>query len=375
MPAMGLGTGGYGYRDDLHYPECWLDNFPGRACGCAHRVTDAVAKWARLGGRRIDTANSYYNLFAVADGIKRAKREGVDPEDLFITAKVGPSFSLGYNDTLVQVHDYLEILGVQRLDTVLIHWPDQREARYTSSDPLCRGDDATSAEERAALPPLPHLSASAARRRRGWGGYNATACRLSTWRALVDMWRAGKARSIGVANFNTAMLEEIRVAGLPLPAMNQCPFNPYRNLASLRSVPDWLAGNGVLLAGYSPLGIPDLAVPTSTKNDSMVMHGFPAPMTKTLIGDPVVRSIARRHNRSAAQVVLNWQWASGVPVNPRSDDEAHMRENLDAFDFRLSTAEMGQLGALPQDWCEKDDWYECAGSDGHPAPLVGCSDY
>eukprot|EP01065_Artemidia_motanka_P041872 TRINITY_DN5496_c0_g1_i1.p1 TRINITY_DN5496_c0_g1~~TRINITY_DN5496_c0_g1_i1.p1 ORF type:complete len:391 (+),score=102.95 TRINITY_DN5496_c0_g1_i1:53-1174(+) len=339
-PAIGLGTGGYGYRDSRRYPECWLAT---AEHDCRARVVGAVSSWLRMGGRRLDTANSYYNLDAVGEGIRDS---GVPREAIFITTKVGPGYPLGYTDTKQQLDSIRSQLSVESVDLTLVHWPDQKEARHHSQDRECDTDRSD---------------------------YNATACRLSTWRALVDEWKAGRTRAIGVANFDADMIGELEVSGLPMPAIDQCPFNPYRGLATYTKLAPALASRGIALAGYSPLGVPDLAVSTCPQNESMVLHGFPKPMSPTLLADPAVTAVASKHGLTPAQVLISWQWRRHrVPLNPRTANQSHMAENLAAVGFELPLADAAVLDSLPQNWCSTDPkWYECA-PDATPAPLIGC---
>jgi len=83
-------------------------------------------------------------------------------------------------------------------------------------------------------------------------------------------------------------------------------------------------------------------------------------MAPSPLVDPTVLKIAAAHQKTSAQVILNWEWSLGIPSNPRSMNATHMMENLSAMDFSLQPTEIEQLNALPQDYCENDDWYECA---------------
>ncbi len=141
---------------------------------------------------------------------------------------------------------------------------------------------------------------------------------------MVEVWKAGRARAIGVSNFNITHLQEIQRAGLPLPAVNQCPFNPHlastqedikafgyswnitfngeaRPLLDIdssgRSEPTFshVFSHFSSQSGYSPFGVPDL-------------HTFPdAVGTSHILEEPLLTSIAENHNRSPAEVVLSWQ--------------------------------------------------------------------
>lgn len=87
-PAVGLGTGGYGLDTHRTYPECWIEAIP----GCGERAANATQTWLKLGGRRIDSADSYFNQESIGKGIRAS---GVPRSEIFITSKVGPSNPLG----------------------------------------------------------------------------------------------------------------------------------------------------------------------------------------------------------------------------------------------------------------------------------------
>lgn len=175
------------------------------AATCDDYVEQAVQDWIAVGGRRLDCANSYNNQASVGKAIKKS---GVKREELFILSKVGPSFPLGYQDALSQFEQVKTDLQTDYVDLLLIHWPYQNPSQgnvtnhtKTSSDPACQ------------------FGAT----------YDATKCRLDTWRALVEIWRAGGARAIGVSNYNHTHINEIVDAGLPLPALTQNPYHIYRS--------------------------------------------------------------------------------------------------------------------------------------------------
>eukprot|EP00038_Savillea_parva_P014523 m.11200 g.11200 ORF g.11200 m.11200 type:complete len:158 (-) comp2828_c0_seq2:1036-1509(-) len=92
MPAVGLGTGGYGNTgpDKYQYPECWSDGQPGpdghSAFDCSDIVVKATMEWLKMGGRRIDNADSYYNMRAIG---KAMAESNVPREDIFLVGKIG----------------------------------------------------------------------------------------------------------------------------------------------------------------------------------------------------------------------------------------------------------------------------------------------
>ena len=86
--------------------------------------------------------------------------------------------------------------------------------------------------------------------------YDAKGCRLSTWRAYVEIFNNGTAKSIGVANYNTSHLQEIIDAGMPLPSVNQVPYHLY-NAAAQAELLAFCTAHKIVVLSYSPLGIPD----------------------------------------------------------------------------------------------------------------------
>ena len=165
--------------------------------------------------------------------------------------------------------------------------------------------------------------------------YNATACRLRSWDALLELQAAGTIKAIGVSNFGVAELSEFVAAGVPLPSVNQLHHNIYGHAPA-----DALAfcrANGIHVQSYSPLGVPDHVT-------------FKPPCAPTPTLDPVVLAIAALHGMSPAQVLLAHQWAEGISSNPRTMDALHMIEDISAAGMAdlLSADEIAQLDARPQ---------------------------
>jgi diketogulonate reductase-like aldo/keto reductase len=236
-PAVGLGTGGYGLDPLRKYPQCWIEAIP----GCGEKATAAVTSFLKIGGRRIDSADSYANQKAIGKGIKES---GVPREQVFITSKVGPSQALGYNDTLDQMQSIKAQLGVQYVDMLLIHWPIQNDASAPqSTDPSCQN---------------------------GTPSYDARTCRLNTWRAMLEIFKNGDAKGVGVANYNVTHLQEIKDAGMMMPSVNQCPFNIHRSTSQQETI-DFCNKEGILFNSYSSLGIPDLTG-DHPKTSALLLH-------------------------------------------------------------------------------------------------------
>eukprot|EP00041_Stephanoeca_diplocostata_P023807 m.592665 g.592665 ORF g.592665 m.592665 type:complete len:717 (-) comp22391_c0_seq19:490-2640(-) len=299
MPLAGLGTG------------CFESCPP---------PTDMVAynmslSFLEMGGRRIDAADSY----GCEPGIGKAIRDSKIPrKDIFIESKIGPgglAWPLGYNETLSQAREILQNYSTTYVDLLLIHWPTNYgpcsyhgpKPSIPTTDPLC--DTALSS-------------------------YNETGCRLSTWRAMIQVWKSGLARAIGVSNFNTTHLKEIAAAGLPLPSVNQCSFSPhhgpdhkgctpYTTEESCGELLQYCKDNNIVYNGYSPFGGRGGA--------------------GSLLKDSRLVAMATHHNAVPSQVVLNWQWQLGMPTNPQATNPLYQAENLNFTFFRLNASEMNTL--------------------------------
>jgi len=314
MPATGLGLGGYGNNKRVGYggyPECFAES-----AGCGEFTKKAISDWFAAGGRRLDSADSYGNEKSVGEAWRSSS---INRRDLFILSKVGPSQPLGYNETLNQFSTIKANLQTAYVDLLLIHWPTSRSR---STDPACNHGS-------------PH--------------FNEKDCRISTWRAMIEIFNSGGAKAIGVSNYENSHIQEIMDAKLLVPSVNQCHFNPYGGSAQMDKV-KFCKANDIVYLGYSPLGIPD-------------WHKFPSGsgMSSTPLKDPTILSIASAHEKSAAQVIMAWEWSLGIPVNPRSQNAKHMAENLDIYNITISSAESAKIMALHQDTCEEDPYYyECA---------------
>ena len=315
MSAAGLGTGG---------PGCYNASSDGMAS------LNASLSWLALGGRRFDGAISYGCDAGIGEAIAKS---GLPRTSVFVTSKIGPGglpYALGYNETLAQAEKILADLQSPFVVLLLVHepysyWPSPAAAaRAPSTDPHC-----------AVTGPA----------------YSPAACRLSTWRAMVALWKAGKARAIGVSNYNSSHILEIAGAGLPLPAVNQVEFSPiHQGRGGGGCNCGHSASRPTPSCGESPAeNREDCAALLEFMRERRIVYNGYSPFggggnaTTVLLGDPVLRAIAARHNVSTAQVILNWQWIKGVAVNPQASVERYQLENLRFLGFELAPAEVMML--------------------------------
>ena len=145
--------------------------------------------------------------------------------------------------------------------------------------------------------------------------------RLDSWRAMVENRKQGRCRSIGVSNFTVRHLQELLRASDTVPSVNQVEFNPF---LYQRELLDFCTGKGIRLVAYCPL----------TRGDKL-KH-------------PLLVALARKHGKTAAQVMLRWALQHGVGVIPKSVRTERIDENAALFDFELTADDMAQLDRLDE---------------------------
>lgn len=230
----------------------------------------AVLQALGLGYRHIDTAEMYGNEREVGEAIRSS---GVPRGDVFVTSKLNNGFHRP-DDARRAFDKTLGDLGFEYVDLFLIHWP------------------------------LPGM----------YGGDF-----VSTWRALEEFKSDGRARSIGVSNFQVAHLERLAAETETVPAVNQIEAHPYFVNDQVRA---YGREHGIVTEAWSPIA------------------------QGAVLDDATVRGIAERVGRTPAQVVLRWHIQRGDVVFPKTVTPSLMRENLALFDFELDSAAMEALSGL-----------------------------
>ncbi|MCE4224357.1 aldo/keto reductase [Methylobacterium sp. C25] len=220
------------------------------------------------GYRSIDTASIYGNEAGVGRALQRS---GLPRDEIFVTTKLWNDHQ-GYDSTLRAFDESLGRLGLDEVDLYLIHWPCPQRDLY-----------------------------------------------VDTWRALAQLKQEGRARSIGVSNFQAEHLERIIADTGVVPAVNQIELHPHFQQRALRDVHARL---GIVTESWSPLG-----------------------QAKAL-NDPVLVEIARRHGRTPAQIVLRWHLDSGLVAIPKSATPSRIAENFSVFDIALTAEDQKAIATL-----------------------------
>jgi 2,5-diketo-D-gluconate reductase A len=231
----------------------------------------AVSTALQTGYRHIDTAEGYGNEKEVGEAIRKS---GLDRADVFVTSKLDNS-SHRPDDARRAFDASLDALGFDYLDLFLIHWP--LPTRYD-------GDF------------------------------------VSTWRTLEEFYRDGRARSIGVSNFQAHHLRRLHTETEIPPAVDQFECHPYLTQDDLRA---FCGEHQIAVEGWAPLA-----------------------RGGELLADPEIGTIAERAGKTPAQVVLRWHIERGDIIFPKSVTPARIRENFSIFDFELSSEEVATITAL-----------------------------
>ena len=233
-------------------------------------TVDAVVHALEAGYRHIDTAEMYGNEREVGEGIGQS---GLDRGEVFVTSKLNNSFHEP-DDARRAFEGTLEALGFDYVDLFLIHWP------------------------------LPTL-------------YDGDF--VSTWRTLEEFKADGRARSIGVSNFQVEHLERLAAETDTVPAVNQIELHPYFQNREVRAYDE---EQGIATEAWSPIAQGEV------------------------LDDAEIGEIAERVGRTPAQVVLRWHIERGNIVFPKSSTPERIRENFEIFDFELDDSELERIDEL-----------------------------
>ena len=250
-------------------------------------TVEAVALALEVGYRHIDTAEMYGNEKEVGEAIGAS---GLDRDEVFVTSKLNNGFHRP-DDARRAFEGTLDALGFEHVDLFLIHWP--LPTRY--------GGDF-----------------------------------VSTWKTMEEFRADGRARSIGVSNFQVDHLERLASETGVVPAVNQIELHPY---FQNREVAAYGEEHGIATEAWAPIA------------------------QGKVLDDPVVEEIAEKLGRTPAQVVLRRHIEAGRIVFPKSVTPERIRENFELFDFELEPGDAEAIDALDR------------GEDGRDGPHPDRFDY
>lgn len=227
-------------------------------------TAERAVSWALdIGYRSIDTAAVYHNEAEVGRAILAS---AVPRREVFLTTKVWNT-DQGYDSTLAAFDASLERLGTDYVDLYLVHWPVEGKFR-------------------------------------------------ETWRALEDLYDAGRTRAIGVSNFLVHHLEDLLEEAWVTPMVNQVEFHPRLQQPKLRA---FCTEHAIRLQAWRP-----------------IMQG-------DVLEIPELISLARERGKSPIQITLRWMIQKGVVAIPRSSKRSHIEQNAAIFDFEIGPDEMALI--------------------------------
>jgi len=232
------------------------------------QTAQAVLQAFEAGYRHIDTAQGYRNEEGVGQAVAES---GLPRDEVFITTKLNNN-GHGYESAISELDESLKKLQLDYVDLYLIHWP------------------------------LPHLNRY-----------------VETWKGFEKLLADGKARSIGVSNFQPAHLDRLAAETDTVPAVNQIELHPRLTQVELRKYHE---AHGIATEAWSPIA------------------------KGQVLGDPIITGLAEKYGRTPAQVVLRWHVQIGNIVFPKTVNPDRMRENINVFDFELAADDVASIESL-----------------------------
>lgn len=237
-------------------------------------AVSAVKKALEVGYRHIDTAQGYKNEDSVGQAIKES---GIPREEIFLTTKLWNE-NHSYDLVLSSFEESLKKLQTDYIDLFLIHWPNPVKFRDN------------------------------------WQSAN-----VETWRAMEELYQAGKIKAIGVSNFLPHHFEELKKTATIFPMVNQIFLAPGE---LQKEVVSYCQEHNVLLEAYSPLG------------------------TGKIFDVPEMQELSDKYGKTIAQIAIRWSLQHDFLPLPKSVTPSRIEENLAVFDFELSDEDMQRIDQL-----------------------------
>lgn len=232
-------------------------------------VGPALGTAFEAGYRHVDTAQMYRNETEVGKAIAAS---GLRRDEVFVTTKLDNDRH-GHDEAVAALGESLDRLGLDHVDLFLVHWPRPSEDRY-----------------------------------------------VETWKGFEKLAADGRARAIGVSNFQVPHLERLAAETGTVPAVNQIELHPHLPQEELRA---YHREHGIATEAWSPIG-----------------------QGGDLLTDERLVGLAEKYGKTPAQIVLRWHIELGNIVFPKSVTPSRIRENIDVFDIELAPADMATIGEL-----------------------------
>lgn len=277
LPIIGFGPGIEEYSPKCIRRRTGILSIPGRAYNklirrpiCSKKYANAISEAIRTGYRLIDYSAAYGNGSLIAKGIKNS---GVHREDLILTTRVSNRAQFAGPDAVKkEFFSQLKGMNTDYIDIFMFHWP-------------------------------------------------VTGCYEKTWQTMVELYREGYVKVLGVANCHEHHLEKLFSLTEERPLINQFEIHP---LFTQKKLIDFCRKNNIQPEAYTPV----------------------ARFDDRLVRLPVLHKIADKYNKTVLQVVLRWHVQNKIIPVVRAMSPSHQKENFDIFDFQLSREEMQTIDSI-----------------------------
>lgn len=279
-----------------------------------HQVGDAVRfAIATAGYKHVDCASIYANEKEIGEVFKEVIGPSIQREELFVTSKL---WNTEHRKDQVEkaCRQTLSDLKLEYLDLYLMHWgvafPHGNETQ-----PLDKHGSAI----------LDTVSVQ------------------ETWKAMEELVKKGLVKSIGVANFTAPMLVDLLTYATIAPSMNQIELHPYNTQTDLVN---FCHEKKIAVTAYSPLG-----------RQGMTRSAGEGPK---LFDESRIQKIAAKYKKSPAQVLVNWAISRRTVAIPKSITPERIRENIEVFDFILTTEEQEAISSLNRNYrfVNPNEWWK-----------------
>ncbi|KAJ9598316.1 hypothetical protein L9F63_010994, partial [Diploptera punctata] len=282
-------------NNNCDFPVLGINTYATKQGEAEQLVKDAID----IGYRHFDTAMIYRNEKEVGAGIKAKIAEGVvKREDIFLTTKLWSTYHR--REKVVETcKKSLSELGLEYIDLYLIHTP----IAYKEGDDLFPKDSNGKIQ-------------------------TIDVDYVDTWKGMEECVKLGLVKNIGLSNFNSQQIERVLQAATIKPVVNQVECHPYLNQSKLIA---FCKERGIVITAYSPLGSPNAIAKQTT----------PAPLQ-----DPKLLQLAKKYNKSVAQIILRYLIQHGTVPIPKSSNRKRLQENFDIFDFEISKEDKAAIDAL-----------------------------
>ena len=278
-------------RNNVHMPKIMMGtsicDLKGDPKVLMKQLEDAIIYGESLKTVGFDTGRDYRNESLLGDIFNRMIHKGIcKRDDIFITTKVGNGQQLTRN-MVNEIDISLKAFNLEYVDLWMLHWP------------------------------LPYY----------W---------LENWQQVLEIYKSGKVRAIGIANCRERHINMLKDAGLDMPHVMQVEYHPFRTVPAFKSM---CAENNIQLEAYSA---------------NCLMLPFVRENT-------VLNELAHKYNRSITQIIMRWHVQQGVVPIFRSFNHAHIKDNVNIYDFELTDDDMLSIYALNQDYKFHPESLNCPG--------------